>query len=191
MMGQVYSLTRLFLFVALLSGTGTLKAQEVDGDPFQFQFSFHDNGELAGSFSGGLPPFRVYYGNISMGIRFRTEKAGLWKGGEFLLQGLNVHGANPSANRVHDLQPISRIEARARTVLFQGWFRQTFGHFSVLLGQHDMNSAFAVNPYAGNLSSTSLGLFPSKALHQSLSMHPAALPGLMLKSLKIKCEDDV
>jgi porin len=157
---------------------GTLKAEEVKGGPFQF--SFHYKGELAGSFSGGLHPFRVYYGNVSMGIHFRTEKAGLWKGGEFLLQGPNVHGANPSATSVHDLQPISRIEARERTVLFQGWFRQTFSHFSVLLGQHDMNSSFAVNPYAGNLISTSFGIFPSKALHPLAN----ALIGIVRLSIK-------
>ena len=144
-MDKVYSLTRLFLFVALLSGMGTLKVQEVEGDPFQF--SFHYNGELVGRFSDGLHPFRVYYGNISMGIRFHT--------------------------------------------VFQCWFSQNFGRFSVLLGQHDMNSAFAVNPYAGNLISTSFGILPSIALHQSLSIYPASLPGLMLKSLKIKREDYV
>src|SRR5690606_15282824 len=58
--------------------------------------------------------------------------------------------------------------------LFEFWYSQDIGRFRLLLGQFDMNSAFAVNALASNFTNTSFGMYPSVALNVPLSIYPAA-----------------
>jgi porin len=131
--------------------------------------------------SGGQRQGGSYHGRIQVAAHFDTQKAGLWKGGEFSVHGLNAHGAQPSATYVGDLQPISRIEAGSRSTLFEFWYRQRLGRFSALIGQHDMNSAFAVNRYGKTFLNTSFGMYPSVALNVPLSIYPVGAATLLLK----------
>ncbi len=138
-------------------------------------------GEGVHVFSGGRGGGGAYIGRIQVAAHFDTEKAGLWKGGEFTVHGLNAHGSQPSASFVGDLQPISRIEATHRSTLFECWYRQRLGRFSALIGQHDMNSAFAVNRYGKTFLNTSFGMYPSVALNVPLSIYPVGAATLLLK----------
>ena len=131
--------------------------------------------------SGGKRQGGSYHGRLNLAASFDTEKAGLWKGGTFSVHGLNAHGATPSATFVGDIQPISRIEAGSRSTLFEFWYRQQFGRFSALVGQHDMNSAFAVNRYGKTFLNTSFGMYPSVALNVPLSIYPVGAATLLLK----------
>ena len=131
--------------------------------------------------SGGKRQGGSYHGRLEVVASFDTEKAGLWKGGTFSVHGLNAHGALPSATFVGDIQPISRIEASSRSTLFEFWYRQQFGRFSALVGQHDMNSAFAVNRYGKTFLNTSFGMYPSVALNVPLSIYPVGAATLLLK----------
>lgn len=146
-----------------------------------FTFGTEVTGDFIVNMDGGIKKGHTYIGLESLTLEFDTETGGLWKGGTFFLHGLNTHGAGPSSSLTGDHQVLSNIEAGDYTGLYEFWFSQKFGNFSVLIGQHDLNSEFVGTKYGGTFVNSSFGIAPSISLNVPVSIYPVAAPCILLK----------
>ncbi len=146
-----------------------------------FKFSTSVNSDFVVNFSGGLKQGYTYLGKEDISLTFNTRDAGLWKNGTLFLHGINTHGNGPSETLTGDLQIMSNIEAGDHTGLYEFWYSQSLGKFSVLVGQHDLNSEFVGTKYGGTFINSSFGIAPSISLNMPVSIYPMAAPCLLLK----------
>jgi|GEM_PF-149608 len=148
-----------------------------------FDFRTVYQGGILRNFRGGLETGTNYMGKLSITMRLDTEQAGMWKGGSFFLNGVNVHGGTPTSDLIGDFQPISRNEATERTGLFELWYQHRIGRLSILAGLHDMNSSFGTSRFGGGSTNSAFGMFPSIApnLGNTFSIFPRTMPGFYLK----------
>ena len=155
--------------------------KKVDIDPFDFGAVIQ--GGLLQNFRGGIETGFDYMGRVHLTLSFDTEKANLWKGGKFFVNGVNAHGGIPTATLIGDFQPISRNEATERTALFEFWYQQTIGNTSILVGQHDMNSSFGTSGYGGHSINSAFGMYPSITPNTgfAFSIYPRTMPAIYLK----------
>lgn len=141
-------------------------------------------GDVVTNHRGGLKTGAEYLGNIDLTATLDTEKAGLWNGGTFFVYILNNHGATPSGSHIGDLQVVSNIEATETTRLYEMWYEHHFdwsGIFSILIGQHDLNSEFNVTEYGGLFINSSFGVEPDISANVPVSIFPVAAPGVRVK----------
>lgn len=141
-------------------------------------------GDVVTNHSGGLKTGTKYLGNIDLTAALDTEKAGLWKDGTFFVYILNNHGAAPSGSNIGDLQVVSNIEATETTRLYEMWYEHHFdwsGVFSILIGQHDLNSEFNVTEYGGLFINSSFGIEPDVSVNVPVSIFPVAAPAARVK----------
>ncbi|MEZ5070455.1 MAG: carbohydrate porin [Bacteroidales bacterium] len=131
-------------------------------------------GDFIKNLSGGLERGFAYIGMEELGLTLDLEAAGWWKGGEVFLHGLNSHGGLPSQDFIGDMQVASNIESGDYTGFYQYYLRQHLGRFSLLLGQHDLNSEFVGTEYGGTFINSSFGISPSIALNVPVSIYPMA-----------------
>ncbi|MDX8401930.1 MAG: carbohydrate porin [Mariprofundaceae bacterium] len=123
----------------------------------------------------------IYQDNLDIGLEFDTEAAGLWRGGLFHVHGLRNHGSDPTAVLLGDLQTASNIEAPDQSILYEAWFEQRIGMFSVLIGLHDLNSEFYVSDYAGLFLNSSFGIGPEITANVPVSIFPKPGPGVRMR----------
>ncbi|NJK94705.1 MAG: carbohydrate porin [Bacteroidales bacterium] len=97
------------------------------------------------------------------------------------MHGLNAHGKGPSEFFTGDIQVLSNIEAGDYTGLYEFYYSQSFGGFSLLLGQHDLNSEFIGTKYGGTFINSSFGIAPSISLNVPVSIYPVAAPCILFK----------
>ncbi len=156
-------------------------------DPFTFKAVVQ--GGVFHNFSGGIKTGSDYMSRTHLTLSLDTKKAGLWKNGQFLVNGVNAHGGTPTATYIGDFQPISRNEASPRTGMFELWYKHTLGNASILIGQHDMNSSFGTSAYGGNSIHSAFGMNPSITPNAgySFSIFPRTMPTVYVKydSLKL------
>lgn len=140
-------------------------------------------GGIFRNFFGGVKTGSDYMGRVHITLGFDTENLGLWKKGEFFINGVNAHGGIPTSTFIGDFQPISRNEATQRTGLFELWYRHTFGNVSVLVGQHDMNSSFGTSNYGGYSINSAFGMYPSVTPNagQTFSIYPRTMPAIYVR----------
>ncbi|HEX3009230.1 MAG TPA: carbohydrate porin, partial [Bacteroidales bacterium] len=115
-------------FICILSTMLYLKALSQDKDttkPLNFEASYI--GESFNNLSGGIKRGSTYEGMANLRISFDTDKARLWKGGQFYIHAANTHGGTPSCDLVGDFQVASNIEAGNHTYIQEFWFKQTVG----------------------------------------------------------------
>ncbi|MDR0982794.1 MAG: carbohydrate porin [Culturomica sp.] len=120
--------------------------------PFTFGASYV--GDVVGNFSGGIKTGTTYLGMANITANLDTEKAGLWKGGEFAVNGSNTHGGEPSTTMIGDFQTVSNIEAGNHTYLYELWYKQNFGKMQITVGLQDLNADYA-NSEGGSLFNNS------------------------------------
>ncbi|MFC2091110.1 carbohydrate porin [Bacteroidota bacterium] len=130
---------------------------------------------------GGINTDFAYIGMEEVGITLDLEAANLWKGGSFFLHGLNTHGKTPSSDIVGDLQVASNIESGNYVGLYEYYYQHSFGNFSVLIGQHDLNSEFVGTEYGGTFINSSFGISPSISLNIPVSIYPFAALSSIIK----------
>ncbi len=123
----------------------------------------------------------AYMGVIDLATTLNTEAANLWKGGEFYFHMENTHGATPSADLVGDLQVFSNIDNGDYTYLYQLWYKQTWGDFSIIVGNHDLNSEFVASEYAAEYINSSFGIMPSVSMNVLVSIFPKPCLGSVLQ----------
>ncbi len=165
--------------IFLLSDITIVSAQETEKvKAFELRAAY--TGDFGRNFSGGVEQKNAYLGNLDITANFNTENANLWKGGTFFVYLLNNHGTSLS-QYVGDLQGVDNIEADAQTRLYQFWYMQKFGKFSVTIGQHDLNSEFSGSEYGGTFINSSFGIQPDISGNVPVSIFPVATLGVILK----------
>jgi porin len=135
-------------------------------------------GDLVTNFNGGISTGTTYLGLADLFLHFDTEKAGLWKSGEFLIHGANSHGGEPTANLIGDFQFVSNIEAGNHTFLYELWFKQTFSHFTVTAGLQDLNSEFASSDVGSLFLNSSFGVHSVISDNIAAPIFPLTSPGI-------------
>lgn len=167
------------IFIFLLSNISMVSAQEIEKEK-AFEFGAAYTSDFGRNLSGGLEQKNAYLGNLDITATFKTENANLWKGGTFFAYFLNNHGTSLS-QYVGDLQGVDNIEADAHSRLYQFWYMQKFGKFSITIGQHDLNSEFSNTEYGGTFINSSFGIQPDISANVPISIFPVATLGVMLK----------
>ncbi len=171
----------IVLLVFIYCPTGSLNAQGKGKFYDAFEFGTSVTGDFVVNMKGGLETGNTYIGMESLTLEFDTEKGNLWKNGTFFLHGLNAHGKGPSSFLTGDHQVLSNIEAGDYTGLYEFWYSHTFNKFSVLIGQHDLNSEFVGTKYGGTFINSSFGVAPSISLNVPVSIYPVAAPCILVK----------
>lgn len=109
-------------------------------------------------------------------LEIQSDKIGLWKGGRLWLHGQATLGHMPTGDFVGDIQVFSNIEAGEHFGMYEAYYEQSFGRWSVLLGQLDLNAEFVVSDKSDIFTNSSFGIIPSISLNVPSSIFP--LPGL-------------
>ncbi len=175
-----YALMCLCMFESILvfaQDTG----QKDDGTSSPVTFHASIQGGLFQNFSGGVRTGSNYMSRVHLTLSVDTEKAGLWRGGAFFINGVNMLGGNSTDKYIGDFQPVSRNEAAPeRTGLFELWYKQSFGRAFLLIGQHDMNAAFGTSKYGGNSIHSAFGMNPSITPNAgyTFSIYPRTMPAI-------------
>ena len=150
----------------------------IPADRIRIEASY--SGDMVRNFAGGQKRGNAYLGIIDFGIGFNTENLGLWKGGEFVVQVENTHGATPTADLVGDLQVFSNIENGDYSYLYMAWYRQTLGNLSILAGIHDLNSEFHITEFSGNLINSAFGIMSAASLNFPVPIFPKTAFGTLV-----------
>jgi len=135
-------------------------------------------GDFVSNFSGGIKTGSTYLGLADLFVNFDAEKAGLWKGGSFLLHGANTHGGEPSANLIGDFQIVSNIEAGNHTFLYELWYKQTFANLETTIGLQDLNIEFAGSDVASLFINSSFGIHSVISDNIAAPVFPLTTPGI-------------
>jgi len=135
-------------------------------------------GDLVTNFNGGISTGTTYLGLADLFLHFDTEKAGLWKGGEFLIHGANSHGGEPTANLIGDFQFVSNIEAGDHTFLYELWLKQSFSNVTATIGLQDLNSEFASSDVGSLFLNSSFGVHSVISDNVAAPIFPLTSPGI-------------
>lgn len=114
--------------------------------------------DMLTNINGGIKTGTGYLGMIQADINIDTEKAGLWKGGNLFISGMNTHGFEPSKELIGDFHTVSNIEAGDNTFIHELWYKQNIGACYIKLGITDLNADFAVSEYGSFFINSSFGL---------------------------------
>ena len=139
--------------------------------------------DLASNLKGGLDQGSAYLGNIDLIFTFDTEKFGFWKNGRFFVYLLNNHG-NSLSDLIGDFQVVNNIEANSNSRLYEFWYEHHFQNIKITIGQHNLNSIFAISKSGLFFINSSFGIQPDISANVSTSIFPLAGLGAII-SLKI------
>ena len=139
--------------------------------------------DLASNIKGGVDQGSAYLGNIDLTFTFDTEKLGFWKNGYFFIYLLNNHG-NSLSSLMGDFQVANNIEANSNSRLYEFWYEHRFKNVKITVGQHNLNSIFAVSKSGLFFINSSFGIQPDISANIPTSIFPLAGLGAII-SLKI------
>jgi len=151
-----------------------------DNTPPPITFSGGYTFDLAGNVAGGVDQGTAYLGNIDLNFDFDTQALNLWKGGHFFVYLLNNHG-NSLSELMGDFQVANNIEAESNTRLYELWYEHNFSFWSVLVGQHDLNSTFAKTDTGFFFVNSSFGIQPDLSTNVPTSIFPLATLGIVIR----------
>jgi len=168
---------KYFLFLLILLSITALKAQNKEAF---YIFETAVTNDFNTNISGGVKQGFSFLGNIDLILSFDTEKAKLWKGGQFFFYGLANYG-DPLSEFVGDIQTTNNIEAENNVRLYQFWYKQSFNNFEIIIGQHDLNSEFASTDNGSLFINSSFGIQPDISINNAISIFPVATLGVVTK----------
>ena len=172
--------TFLFLFVLCLLFGSLVSAQSSNkGLIFEGVYTL----DLASNLKGGLDQGSAYLGNIDLMFTFDTEKIGFWKNGRFFVYLLNNHG-NSLSDLIGDFQVVNNIEANSNSRLYEFWYEHHLENIKITIGQHNLNSIFAISESGLFFINSSFGIQPDISANVLSSIFPLAGLGAII-SLKI------
>ena len=133
------------------------------------------DGEGFADISGGAERGATYLGNLNLELTIDLNKLVGWPGATFYVDGLNIHGGQPS-QFAGDAQGVSSIAGPNKWTLEEAWIQQSLfsNRFSVLLGRYDLNSEFDRIHAADLFLNSSFGA--SAALAQTGTGGPSIFP---------------
>jgi porin len=143
-----------------------------------WQWNASYKGDLVSNFHGGIATGTTYLGLADLFIHFDAEKAGLWKGAEFLVHGANTHGGEPSNDLIGDFQVVSNIEAGNHTFLYELWFKQMISNISATIGLQDLNVEFANSEVGSLFLNSSFGVVSVLSDNILAPIFPITSPGI-------------
>jgi porin len=123
------------------------------------------DGDLASNVDGGVRRGSVFVGNLHVQLKLDVERWLSRPGVTVFLDGLWIHGGQPSA-LVGDAQGVSNIAAPSAIKLYEAWiqYNSADSRFSVLAGRYDLNSEFYRLTSAGLFLNSSFGIGPEFGL---------------------------
>lgn len=169
-----------YLMLMLLSTLNVFSQTPDDQKSSAWQLNATYKGDLATNFRGGIKTGSTYLGLADLFLNFNTEKAGFWKGGEFLVHGANSHGGEPSASLIGDFQFVSNIEAGNHTFLYELCYKQTIWNVTATIGLQDLNAEFAGSDVASLFMNSSFGIHSVIADNILAPIFPLTSPGITL-----------
>jgi porin len=126
-----------------------------------------------------------YLSNTDLIVELDTEKAGFWKGGTVHAHFFNHHGAEPSLNKIGDLQIADNFESNKVTKVYEILYEHSFDlygtYLSLLIGLHDLNSEFNISEYGLLFINSSFGFNNEISNNISVSNFPVAAPSIRIK----------
>ena len=166
----------LLIFNALNSFSEA--ADSIQSATWQLNASY--KGDCISNFRGGLKTGSTYLGLADLFLHFDAEKAGLWRGGEFLIHGANSHGDEPSVRLIGDFQVVSNIEAGNHTFLYELWFKQSFKNVTTTIGLQDLNAEFASSELGSLFLNSSFGVHSVISDNILAPIFPLTSPGITI-----------
>ncbi|MDR0994670.1 MAG: carbohydrate porin [Tannerella sp.] len=161
----------------------TAKADEEKKEERNKGFTFGASyvGDLVGNFAGGIRRGTAYMGLANLTLDLNTEQAGWWRGGEFFVKGGNSHGEEASAQLIGDFQVASNIEAGNHTFLYELWYKQRFGRFTLTAGLQDMNVDYAASEGGALFNNSYFGIHSVCAANITPPIYPLTALGASLR----------
>src|SRR5205807_3451289 len=101
----------------------------------------------------------TYLGNCNLQLTLGLQRLVGWPGAIFFIDGLNIHGGQPS-EFAGDAQQVSSIAGPNKWTLEEAWIQQNFfgNRFSILVGRYDLNSEFYRTHAADLFFNSSFGI---------------------------------
>jgi len=135
--------------------------------------------DVASNMAGGMKTGQAQLGLINLDMALHTNSINLWKNGMLRVHIQNTYGQLPTKNLIGDMQVFSNIENGTYTYLYQLWYKQTIGNFSILAGKHDLNEIFFASEFAGAYVNSSFGIMPVASLNVPVSIFPMTTLGVV------------
>jgi porin len=159
----------------------SLKAQQItENDPL-LDFNASYIGDVVTNFSGGIKKGTRYLGLANFRLGLKTSSIGLWKGGEFFINGSNAHGGDPSSDLIGDFHIVSNIETDDITYVHELWYSQTFGNFEICAGLQDLNTEFVSTDNGSIFLNSTFGTPSTIASNVPSPIFPLTAVGVSLK----------
>lgn len=174
-----YLICIIFLTFLLPVSTYATKDTVDSKDLIDFEVTYI--GDNINNLKGGIKTGSSYLGLAKLQASFDFDKARLWRGGQFLINAINTHGATPSANLLGDIQIASNIEAGNHTFFQEIWLKQSINKLELTLGLQDLNVEFANSEYGALFLNSSFGMIPIISNNLSAPIFPLTSLGLTLK----------
>ncbi|MCX6967328.1 MAG: carbohydrate porin [Verrucomicrobia bacterium] len=177
--------TSLLLLVAAFSPLargGDAPADAKEGaSAFSFPTSY--TGEGFANLSGDSKRGAIYEGLLSVGVQGDLEKGIGWKGGSFLVSGIDPHGSSLTDHYVHDLNRVSNIDAYDSVRLYEAWVQQELAEskVSIRLGQILADTEFFVSDNGALFLNGAFGAIPVVSQNCDAPVFPVAAPGMRVR----------
>jgi len=165
----------VFLLLISFEKISAQDNSEAKEKSFSFATSYFADG--LSNLSGGIKKGTVYMGMVHIMLGFDTEKAGLWKGGNFYANLSNTHGGQASADLIGDFQTASNIEAGNLNYMQELYYKQSIANFKIFAGLLDMNQEFNVTDYGGLFLNSSSGIYPTISSNLPVPIFPLTALG--------------
>lgn len=168
-------------FICCLAITQITSAQtDSINKSFPVKYEITYAADLVNNISGGIKKGSAYLGMANLKLRFNTQNAGLWKGGELFVNAANTHGATPSTDLIGDFQTASNLEAGNITYLHELHYRQSLGKFTTIIGLHDLCTDFVSSEHAAMYINSSFGVPSTIASNLPTPIFPLTAIGMQL-----------
>lgn len=172
---KVKNIFYIIFVISLVGFQSNIMAQKKSS---ALQLGVSYTGDLVSNINGGIQSGTTYLGMATLSAGFDTEKASWWKGGETFVKIANTHGGKPTATLVGDFQGVSNIEAGNLTWLYELWYKQNIGSFSITAGLQDLNINFAASENGALFTNSSFGVHSSIADNIPAPIFPLTALGL-------------
>jgi porin len=150
-----------------------------------FDVRLNYTGEFFGNPRGGVKRETIYEGLFEMVLNNDLEKIIGWPGATIHINAYQIHGRGLTDCCISSFSPISSIEARHSTRLFDVWFEQRLfdNKASVKIGRLALDSEFAISDFSTLFVNSIFGWPNSHAINLPGGgpVYPIASPGVRIK----------
>jgi len=151
-----------------------------------YNLQLNYTGEVLGNPTGGVKQGAINDGLFEMAVDGDLEKIAGLSGATFHINAFVIHGRGLSTFNLFDISPLSNIEARPTTRLFEAWVEQQFfqGLAAVRIGQLSADTEFFISDLAALHIDGTFGwpnIMTADLPSGGGPNYPLATPGVRLK----------